>query len=81
MTHFPALPSDVHERLRLRGIDPERSCEAWLEAIRDGRYPLTELTRRRAGVSSYPGRYAGQDRSPGAKLVPVPIPLAIVLPA
>lgn len=71
-------------RLAVRGIDPERSCEAWLATILDGSFPLntdgtptgpTNRTRRNgAKVSHHSGR------SPGAWRVPIPIPLAVVIP-
>jgi hypothetical protein len=62
--HFPALSPAIGARLEARGIDAERSCEEWLEAIRDGSWPLEELTRRQAG----------KRRAPQA------IPLAVVVP-
>jgi len=54
--HFPALSPEIGARLEARGIDAERSCEEWLEAIRDGSWPLEELTRRQV-KDAHPRRY------------------------
>lgn len=77
--HFPNLPADIHERLAARGIDPERAYVAWLRAILDGSFPVDAFAERPAGHSVFRDNREG--RSPGAKYVPVPIPLALVLPA
>lgn len=79
--HFPNLPADIRERLAARGIDPEDSARSWLQAIRDGRFPLSAFEDRPAG--KWIGRVQPNrdGRSPGAHLVPSPIPLALVLPA
>jgi hypothetical protein len=76
--HYPSLLSpDIQERLAALGIDPEASTEAWLQAIRDGSFPLSSLGRPDPGRM---GRDTQSPLSPGARLVPIPIPLALVLP-
>jgi hypothetical protein len=76
--HYPSLLSpDIRERLAALGIDAEDSTSAWLEAIRDGRFPLAGL--RRAPLERR-SRLVGTSGSPGARMVPIPIPLAVVLP-
>jgi len=67
--------------LAARGIDPEHSTEAWLAAIRDGSFPLDAFLRPR----SCPQRKSrdmrvGSSMQPGVRHVPLPIPLALVLP-
>ena len=74
LPHFDSLSPDIHERLAARGIDPERSAEAWLAAIRDGSWPLTGMGRRAGRRSIEKSRHHAS--VPGARFVPVPIPLA-----
>lgn len=75
------LPADVRARLEARGIDPDHPERAWVEAIRDGSFPISAMADRLAG------RWIGRvqpnrdGRSPGAWRVPSPIPLAVVLPS
>jgi hypothetical protein len=76
--HYPSLLSpDIRERLAALGIDAEDSTASWLEAIRDGRFPLSALSLRTVRRES---RVVGSSQSPGARMVPIPIPLAVVLP-
>lgn len=69
ISHYPQLSGDVRKRLAQRGIDPERSTEAWLQTILDGSFPLTAegLPRPR------------QDPRRRRTMV-VPIPMAVVVP-
>ena len=70
------IKPDVYERLAARGIDPERSAEAWIAAIRDGSFTL-----RSDGLPlrpNYRGSPAGWE--PERRRVPIPLPLAVVLP-
>lgn len=72
------LAHDVHDRLAERGIDPEHACESWLVAIRDGTWPLERLAERRAGKPA--GRGPVNLLSPGARRIPIQLPLALVIP-
>ena len=70
------IKPDVTARLEARGIDWERSAEAWVEAIRDGSFPV--------GLDGLPlrPRYRGlaATRETARLRVLSPIPLAVVLP-
>jgi hypothetical protein len=79
--HFPNLPADIHERLAARGIDPDRAAESWLQAIRDGRFPVSAFAARPAGYKRLRPQANRESSSPGASYIPFPIPLALVLPA
>ena len=76
------LDADIRARLAARGIDPERSVDAWLTAIRDGSYPLSRLAPKQSPRSAQSralnARHA--PHLPGGQYVPVPMPLAVVIP-
>jgi len=70
------IKPDVHERLAARGIDPERSAEEWVAAIRDGSFPVGSdgLPRR----PRYMGPAATREKERLRALIG--LPLAVVLP-
>jgi hypothetical protein len=70
VAHFASLNEEIRARLEARGIDPERSVDAWLEAIREGAFPLTP-----EGLPRRPRPY----RSTRSRSL-TPIPLAVVKP-
>ena len=78
MPHFPSLDPDIRKRLEARGIDPERSADAWLEAIRAGDFPLNThglpIPEPRVGRNYHRLVYLRK------REVLTPIPLAVVLP-
>lgn len=74
VTHFAKLPADVTERLAARGIDPERSVETWLQAIRDGDFPITA-----AGLPLAPRPVTYQPRRQRRHALTL-IPMAVVRP-